>query len=180
MLNCLCKVTDLLSLNYLNDFDQRHFDFAAPGQLQLPWAAPLQTWTSCWWSDYRYICAHCPPQAEGRRERRGGRWRHSPAPPGIANSDWFMLHFLQARVKTKKHFSVWCFFFIKRQNKQSWMRKWKCNLENWLFVLFMSQNMQLHSENEKWFLLMHFNFQIWHFKLDFVTFLLESVLKIKC
>ena len=43
------------------------------------------------------------------------------------------------------------------QNEQSWKRKWKCNLDDLLLIVFMSQKMQLYSEKEKAFLLIHFN-----------------------
>ena len=52
--------------------------------------------------------------------------------------------------------SFFCIIWIKLKNEQSWRRKWKCN-DDLLLILFMSQKMQLHSENEKAFLFMHFN-----------------------
>ena len=60
----------------------------------------------------------------------------------------------------KQHQILNVIFFIiliKLQNELSWRRKWKCNLDDILLILFMSQKMQLYPENEKAFLLIHFN-----------------------
>lgn len=62
-----------------------------------------------------------------------------------------------------------------------------CNLKKnikmqfgWLIISFIYKlNNAAVTLKLKAFLLMHFNFQIWHFKWNFGNFLLEDLLKIK-
>ena len=86
-------------------------------------------------------------------------------------------HFLQGMgMKMKKQCTL-VSFLVVWQNEQSWRRKLKYNLSDFLLVLFMSQIMQRWAWNEKVFLLMHFHFQIWHYKLNFGYYLLGHLLK---
>ena len=63
------------------------------------------------------------------------------------------------------------------QNEWSWRRKWKCKFDDLLLISFVSHIMKRWPWNEKAFLLMHFHFQIWHFKLNFGTYLLGHLLE---
>ena len=64
---------------------------------------------------------------------------------------------LKRKVHVLREITTLFIILIKLQNEQSWRTKWKCNLDDLLLILFMSQKMQLYSENEKAFLLIHFN-----------------------
>ena len=69
--------------------------------------------------------------------------------------------------ENKKSSFLLVIFLVVWQNEQCWRRKWKCNLDDLLLILFMSQIMQLWPWNEQAFLIMHLHFQIWHFKIKF-------------
>ena len=66
-------------------------------------------------------------------------WRRSPALLGIANSDLILEHFLRGSgMKTKRQCTL-VSFLVRWQNELSWRKKWKCNLDDLLLILFISQ-----------------------------------------